>query len=248
MTSVGKLFALFTVAVGTAVVLAGPASANRFGGFGGRGPFGGHFGGPRVKPDPQCLRTCGQVNRLCLQTARTDAQICADMKCGGERQAAQNFCATDYTSTDCANARSALRTCLQPCRDALRTDASTCQSEKKTCVDACGSSVPSLPDPQCVAGCRSALQSCRSDAQMEVQTCLGKCDSLVTTARQTCMTNPRASACATALQAAQACVQPCNRAERSTLQLCDQTAKTCSAACPTVTATPSPTPTETPVP
>jgi hypothetical protein len=246
MTRIRKLFVISAVAAGSAALLAVPASAHRFGGFGGRGPFGGHFGGLRVKPDPECLRICGQVNQLCLQSARTDAQTCADAKCGSDLQTAQAACAADHTSTDCQNARSMLRTCLQPCRDTLKTDASTCQTDKRGCVAACASSAPSVPDPQCVAGCRSTQQTCRGDAAMEAQSCLGQCDSLITTARQTCIANPRASACRTALQAAQGCVRPCNQTEQSALQSCQQTAQSCSAACPTVS--PTPISTATPVP
>jgi hypothetical protein len=81
---------------------------------------------------------------------------------------------------------------------------------------------------------------------MAAQSCLGECDALITTARQTCVANPRASACATALQAAQGCVRPCNQTEQGALQSCQQTAQSCTAGCPTVS--PTPTPTATPAP
>jgi hypothetical protein len=238
MMNVQKLLAVGIVASGAALVFASPASAHRFR-F--RDPFGGHHPGrPNVQANAQCLRNCGQLDQLCLQSARSDAQNCANTNCTTERQAAQDTCRADRTSADCQSARNAFRTCLQPCRDNLSAASSACRNSKQTCVATCAGAVPTQPDPQCIAGCRTTLQTCNLGTSTDAQGCFVDCNPLITTAQQTCASDPGASTCTTALQAAQGCVNSCNQIQRAALQKCLQDSQSCIAACPNVPPTPVP--------
>src|SRR5579862_2901087 len=230
MTSVRNLCTSATVALMT-LALAGPASALGLG-----GPFGGHYGNPGSQPNRQCLQNCQQTDRLCLVSARNDAQTCAQSTCAAQGQAAQDACATDFTSTDCQNALSAWKTCLQPCRSTFRTAIGSCLSAAQTCKGTCASVTPTpQPDPQCVSGCRSSLSSCTLSAATTAQGCDADCKPLITTAEQTCATAPFGSGCRTALQGAFACLEPCQQAQRMASQQCLQTAQSCVAACPSAT-------------
>jgi hypothetical protein len=242
MTKRQRVFAVSAAVAASAVGLALPAGAHRFHGFGFRPPFG-HGRPPVLNPQakPVCLRNCGQLESLCLSGARNDARMCSDSTCSVERQAAHDACIADHRSDACDSARSALRTCLQPCRDALKSTGNTCRSDRRTCVATCGTSMPSQPDPQCVLGCQTALQTCRLRSETASQGCFTDCDGAITTAEQACASDPGADACTAALQTAQACVRSCNQMEHTAQQACLQTAQGCIAGCPNISPTPAPT-------
>jgi hypothetical protein len=233
------LFAALALASGVALAFAAPASAH---GFRGRPFHDGHPGRPQPPANAQCQKNCRQLEHLCVDSAWSDLQACGASTCSAERQAVHDACSTKYDSDACRTARTALQTCLQPCRSTFTTAAGGCRSSRQTCTSTCGTAVPTQPDPQCVAGCRASLQTCQLTASTADRGCFADCTPLIATAQQTCQADPSASACTTALQAAQACVQGCNQAERAALQACVQTEQSCFAGCPSVSPTPSPSP------
>jgi len=238
---------LCAIVVGVAAALAAPAGANLFGGLRGPTRFGpGGRGGPNPLANSQCVQNCGQLDSLCLNSARVDAQGCSDTKCSDARQAVTAACTADHGSAACQSAISALHTCLQPCRDALNAAASTCRNDRQACVANCATVVPSQPDPQCLVGCRTTLQSCRQATDTSSQSCYTECDAAITAAEGAC-TDPNAATCTLALQTAQACVRTCSQTEQTALQACVQASQTCIAGCPDVTPTPTPMPTATPM-
>jgi hypothetical protein len=259
MTNVWKWFTTIAVASGVAAIVAAPAEARGMGGMHGGGPLdgmhgggpfggghgggpfgGGHGGGPGTPPNSPCIQNCRMTDRLCDDSARSDAQACKQSTCSSERQAVVAACVPDPTVAACQTAQSALHTCLQPCLTTFQTAVSTCRTAEQACGTACGSSVPSQPDPQCVIGCRSTLQACRLTAGTTGHGCFADCSALITTAETDCGTDPTAPLCSSDLQAAQACVRPCLQAEQTAVQSCLQAAQSCIAACPSATPTPTP--------
>jgi hypothetical protein len=253
-----KRLAAITVVSGLTCALAVPVSARPFRVSHGRGPvvrgpvgwgYGGRSFGLVHRPgllgqtDPLCVQNCRETNRLCLDGARIDAQACKQSTCSDESQAVQAACATDWRSTACQDARTAYRTCLRPCLDTYKTAIGTCQISKRACVPACASGATGQPDPQCVAGCRSSLRTCRMTAGTVAQGCYGDCRPLIDAAQQACWLTPRATECTTALQAARACLQPCDQAQQDALRSCVQDSQTCVATCVPVAPTPTPSPT-----
>ena len=248
MTKVRTLFALLAVVTGVAFALGGPAGAIRFGGGAPLGRDGGNHGGlPNGPPNFQCLKSCRDLNGLCLLKARTDEQTCAQLNCGDESQAVQAACSGAEGSAACISARNVLRTCVQQdCGANFQTEIANCLSSGQTCSAGCSNPAPGQPDPQCVAGCNATLQICRLNAESGQPDCFANCTPLITTAQQTCDTDPSASACRAALRAAQMCVQ---QTEQSAQRSCLQAEQGCVAACPTTTRSSTPpTPTATPGP
>lgn len=241
-----------------ALVMALAASANArpfgpFGGPGGRGP--GHEGGGLGLGDGQngggtgpvpnpCRQDCRSTSSTCTQQARSDAQQCVQTNnCTTLVQTAKDACAANPMSTDCQAARGAARTCVQPCTQALVTALTACKSDKRVCAETCPSPTPGagVPGLQCVSDCRSTARTCQSTATGTAQTCLTGCNDVLTAAKQACGANYMSSDCKTARQQAVACIDPCTQALVTAVMDCNQTGRTCAAAC-------VPTPTPTPVP
>ena len=100
--------------------------------------FGG--GGVLMRLISPCRATCVDGVRSCGASARSDTLTCAQSTCDAQIQAARGACATDFTSPGCRDARTALITCMQPCRETQQIAASTCHASLQSCFATCGGS------------------------------------------------------------------------------------------------------------
>ncbi|HVM95485.1 MAG TPA: hypothetical protein VMT89_03800 [Candidatus Acidoferrales bacterium] len=186
-------------------------------------------------PDPQCAQQCRAQLRTCNDGARQDFRMCAASTCSDEADAAKAACDGAPFSAACQQARGALRQCLSPCFDDLRKAWRTCRSDAVTCVGQCPQVTPTprpgSKDPQCVASCRVTYGSCSADARNAAITCAGQCQDLVKATRQACTGGP-SDACAAALKAANACLQPCGDTLRQAIGACLSASQDCIGACP----------------
>jgi hypothetical protein len=196
--------------------------------------------------DRTCVFGCRSTAALCRTAARTQLELCATSTCSDEIGAARQACGDDATSTDCENARQAVRTCLRPCRDTFRQSQAACRSDVVSCASECpNASPPPSPspgskDPACVSGCARGLAGCSRLARKDAQTCREDCVPLVTAARAACQAEPFGSDCRAARQAVLECFGQCDPGLRQGIANCLSDAATCVSECPEPSPSPSP--------
>jgi hypothetical protein len=188
----------------------------------------------RPRKDRECVQECRSQLRTCNQAVFVELRMCAQSTCPVESDTVKAACADAPRSEACAQARQALRHCLQPCFEAANGDLRTCRSAAEACAGQCPdiqpTPTPGPKDPTCISGCRMGLNSCLTDARKEAETCGQQCNDLVKAARVACATGRR-QACAAAREMATSCLQPCNRALREATAACTKAAHACADAC-----------------
>jgi len=109
--------------------------------------------GPAVaqdQADRECVGLCREATHDCRFDAREAGRACLEEAgCDTLRDDYRVACLSEESDRDseaCAEARTALRECIAPCRDARRDAAGTCREEMVTCLaDECGIEAPSRP-------------------------------------------------------------------------------------------------------
>jgi len=133
----------------TVVLAAGLTSAAWGNGFphangapGDRGSFGfGLYAGSALERFVfPCRSACFDVDRGCVEQAKSTAESCVTGACPTQITAAQTACQADRTASGCKTALDALRTCAQPCLETQSSSVSSCRSALSTCVTTCGNS------------------------------------------------------------------------------------------------------------
>ncbi len=157
--------------------------------------------------DWACVRDCGDYTLTCRRTVEESERLCAVASCKAEAQTAHDVCGTAPRTTDCVQARLALRQCLLTCLETAVGDNTSCRSEQVACLQSCPSSADlENRQPACVGGCADEFGTCLAG----LQTC------------EDCADLAACSACQDALQAAR--------------RGCLRDAQSCVAACPETTA------------
>lgn len=103
---------------------------------------------PAPPADDECVAACMQEAEACIAPFKEAADACiVDAGCPDLRAAAMVACDEDRSSQACADARTALRACVAPCKQDQKDGISSCREASLTCLrDECG--LEGLP-PRC---------------------------------------------------------------------------------------------------
>jgi hypothetical protein len=187
----------------------------------GSGPF-----QPHPFKDRACLRECRSDELACLKDVREAAAPCFQ-GCSALVDAAHAACEMDPAGDACHSAVAAARACVAPCYDEYGPAMQACKREGRECVRAC----PYLGEPPCHADCRGDHVHCVADARAALTECRAGCDDEFKAARSACVADPDSVACAAALEALHACLEPCRNALKSDLDACGEALRQCVQGC-----------------
>lgn len=107
---------------------------------------------PAVAADSSCVKGCTDALRSCSKDVHDAAAECRSAAgCDDLAAELDTACAADGDEDVCAEAKQALRDCVEPCRDEAQTQMEACRTTAETCLsEQCG--VSEIPPPPCRPG------------------------------------------------------------------------------------------------
>lgn len=198
---------------------------------------------PRPVVDRECTMECRRAHHACVDAARAAGRLCIAETCSAEQEAVEAACEANPASQECADARRALRACMQPCLEEYRADLSQCRAAAKDCMGGCPQVMPppppSVKDATCIGDCRAQLSNCLLRVRNASNDCQMACREKVAAMREACAAG-RTAACAAAREALQECLTPCNQLMREGTATCTKQSNQCVAQCPDRAVRPEP--------
>lgn len=157
--------------------------------------------------DEECLGSCGDAVKACVQVGRTAFKGCRE---------------------ECRDSEDR-RACSRACRPALQEQKTACKTARNDCKQSCAEQP--LPPEEC-EHCRAELRVCLYELNAAGRTCGSACLDAKVAAMKACRQGPEPTACLVrAARETAACLGGCAQTMRSGMQGCQVGHERCRRQC-----------------